>query len=307
MKAVRLATPRDPQVELVRFNTYKAIFVLTALSGLLLLVGRLVGGHVGQGLTLVLALVIDVGACCYAERLALWMADARPAPEAEHARLHRLVSESAARLGLPGPGVYLIDEPAPNAFAVGRDPRHAAVAATTGLVTLLDDRELAAVLTHELAHVGRRDSVVAGAVAVIVFGLTLPLQAILALARPALDLVRGYHGGRGPDATGSARRALMLYLAPLIAPILHLAIPRRCEYAADASGALAGDPQALASALEKLERQILTGPPIDADPAIYHLFIVDPYPDWSLAPLFSPRPSTHDRIQRLQQLTRPAG
>jgi heat shock protein HtpX len=288
---------------MVRTNRRKTILLLMLLTTVLLLAGRLVAGRAGMLLALVAALAVVVAACWFSERLALWMAAAQEVSPAEQPELHRLVRQVAERCGLPSPRVYLIEEPAPNAFAVGRDPRHAAIALTTGLVMLLEESEGATIVAHELAHVENGDTLLAGTLATVVFALTLPLQLALHGVQALTDVIQGYAGGHDGDEPGYARRRLMLYLAPVIAPLLQLALPRRCEYAADRTAArLAGNPLLLASALQKIEQAIPLGPPLDADPAMHHLFIVNPSPEQTLGWLFSTQPPLDERVRRLRQL-----
>jgi heat shock protein HtpX len=228
------------------------------------------------------------------------MAGARLLPECELPELHELVASLAARIGVPPPALYLIEEPSPNTFAVGRDPRHAAIALTTGLLELLDDAEGAAVIAHELSHVEHRETLIGGVFAALVFLVTLPLQLLLQGVQAIVDLVRGYSSGRDWADPQYGRRQLMFYLAPILSPLIHFVGPGRGEYLADARAAeLTASPAVLASALRRLADAIPLGPPLEADPAMRHLFILNPVPESRLDWLVSARPPLAERLRRL--------
>jgi heat shock protein HtpX len=274
--------------------------LLALLTGLLVLVGRWLGGAGGMALAFGLALLMNFGAYWFSDKLALRMAGAREVTPAEAPGLHRVVGELARRADLPMPRVYLVDDPTPNAFATGRDPRHAAVAATTGILRLLDRDELAGVMAHELAHVKHRDTLIQAIVATIAGAIAL----IANMAQWAL-----LFGGGGDDeeegAGSLAGGLVMVFLAPIAAALIQFAISRSREYAADAGGAaIGGQPLALAGALRKLERGVERLPDTRANPALAHLYIVHPFAGGGVLGLFSTHPPVAERIARLEALAR---
>ena len=283
-----------------RNNWRRALILLGLHAALLLALGWLLG-RLG-GLLAAAGLAAALGLACYylGDRLVLWLARAQPVAEADEPALHALARQLASAARLPPPRLYLIEEPAPNALAVGRDPARAGLVATSGLLDLLDEPEVAAVLAHELGHVARRDSLIGATVAGLVLLWTLPLQGLLRLVDAVSDLVRGYAGGRDEDEPGAPRRRLLIWLAPILAPLLRLGPAWGCEQRADAFAvALTGQAAALASALERIERAIPTQPPLEADPALAHLFLADPAPYWGAGWLFSPRPPLEQRQEGL--------
>jgi heat shock protein HtpX len=244
------------------------------------------------------ALLTGAAACLAQERLVLLLAQAEEAGPDEHPELHTAVREVAQRMGLPPPSIFFIDDLSPNAFAVGRDPSHAALAITTGLLELLGEEEGEAVIAHELLHVLRRESLIGGTITTLIVALTLPFETVLFVGRALVNLAKG-EDWKSWDEPGSIRRRLMLGLAPLIAPLVRLALPRRCELETDALTAQSRGPGPLERALRTMTDAINRGPTIDADPATYHLFIVDPAPEWSYGWLFSSRPTLEDRLAHL--------
>jgi heat shock protein HtpX len=270
-------------------NTVKTTVLLAALSGLLLLIGDLMGGRSGLWIALGFAVVMNFGSYWFSDKIVLAMYRAQPVGPGHP--LHQIVERLSQRAGLPMPRVYIIPDPSPNAFATGRGPDHAAVAATEGILQLLSADELAGVIGHELAHVKHRDILISSIAATIG-------AAIMVLARMAMF----FGGGRSSDdRDGSNPIALlaMMILAPFAAMLIQAAISRSREFAADAGGAeIAGGPYGLVNALRKLEmgtKRI----PMDANPATEHMFIVKPFSGRGLLGLFSTHPPTEQRIAAL--------
>jgi heat shock protein HtpX len=273
-------------------NYLKTALLLGSLTGLLLLVGHLVGGESGVILAFVVAMAMNFGAYWFSDRIVLRMHNAKPVTEAEAPRLHSIVDRLVARAGMPKPKLYLLPQQAPNAFATGRNPAHGAVAVTQGLLQLMDEEEVEGVVAHELAHIQNRDilistiaATVAGAISMLAF-----------FARYAAIFGGGRDERNGGNALGLLVAALV---APLAAMIIQLAVSRSREYAADATGArYAGHPQGLARALEKLgaySKRI----PMETSPAMNHMYIVMPLGGGGLARLFSTHPPIEERVRRL--------
>ena len=274
--------------------------LLALLTGLLVLVGRWAGGPGGMVLAFGLALLMNAGAYWFSDRLVLAMAGAREVTFAEAPELHHLVATLARRAGLPMPRVYLVDDPTPNAFATGRDPRHGVVAVTTGILRLLDQDELAGVIAHELAHIKHRDTLIQAIVATIAGAITF----VVDMAQWSLLFGGAGHDDEEEHAGSFVGNLLLVILAPLAAALIQFAISRSREYAADAGGALiSGRPLALAGALRKLERgaQLLPG---RTNPALAHLCVVNPFAGFGggLLSLFSTHPPIAERIARLEAL-----
>jgi heat shock protein HtpX len=279
-------------------NTLKSVFLLALLTALLVLVGQTLGGTSGMIIAFGMALVMNFGAYWFSDKLALSMAGAHEVSEAEAPELHRMVEEVAYLSGMPKPRVYVVNSPSPNAFATGRDPQHGAVAVTTGIMGLLDRRELAGVLAHELAHVRNRDTLIATVVATIAGSISMLAQ----MAQWAM-IFGGFRRDDGEEGPGLVGGLFMIILAPIIAMIIQLAISRAREFEADATGArLSHDPLSLASALEKLERGTAIRPMVEANPAASHLFIVNPFSGTNMAQLFSSHPPIADRVRRLRAM-----
>jgi heat shock protein HtpX len=274
-------------------NAAKTALLLGALSAVLLLVGEVLGGANGLVLAFGVALVMNVGSYWFSDKIVLALYRAQQVGP-EHP-LHQVVSRLAQRANLPQPRVYVIPSPSPNAFATGRNPSHAAVAATEGILRMLDERELEGVLAHELAHVKHRDILTASVAATIA-------AAIMMVTRVAQ--FAAFFGGSRDDREGSNPIALlaMIIVAPLAAMLIQAAISRSREYAADQGGAeIAGSPYGLADALRKIDAGSKRVP-LDANPATAHLFIVQPFLGGGLLSLFSTHPPTEQRIRELLHL-----
>ena len=274
-------------------NAAKTALLLGALSAVLLLVGEVLGGANGLVLAFGVALVMNVGSYWFSDKIVLALYRAQQVGP-EHP-LHQVVSRLAQRANLPQPRVYVIPSPSPNAFATGRNPSHAAVAATEGILRMLDERELEGVLAHELAHVKHRDILTASVAATIA-------AAIMMVTRVAQ--FAAFFGGSRDDREGSNPIALlaMIIVAPLAAMLIQAAISRSREYAADQGGAeIAGSPYGLADALRKIDAGSKRVP-LDANPATAHLFIVQPFLGGGLLSLFSTHPPTEQRIRALLHL-----
>jgi len=274
----------------------RTYLLLAALTALFMTVGALLGGASGMAIAFVIALAINLFGYWNGDRIVLSMYSAQAVDETdENPRIRNFVADVhdlADGAGLPRPRVHIIPQPQPNAFATGRDPAHAAVCATTGLLQLLDRREVRAVMSHELAHVKNRDT------------LTMTLTATLAGAISSLINFAMFFGG-GRDRPGLIGSLALMIFAPLAAVLVQMAISRGREYAADHDGAeISGDPSALASALEKIEAYARQTPNPDAErnPASSHLFIINPLAGHGTDNLFATHPETANRIAALMQL-----
>jgi heat shock protein HtpX len=274
-------------------NVVKTAFLLGTLSALLLFIGEVLGGAQGLMLGFVFAVGTNFFSYWFSDKMVLRMYNAQEVGP-DH-RLYRIVGQLAARAGLPQPRCYVIPEASPNAFATGRNPQHAAVAATEGILQILSDEELDGVLGHELAHVKHRDILISSVAATLA-------AAIMMTARFAMF----WGGGRSDDRQGSNPIALLatIILAPIAAMLIQAAISRSREFDADAGGALiAGSPLGLVSALRKIDAASRVVP-LDANPATAHMFIIKPFSVSGLMGLFSTHPPTAERIQALMQLAR---
>ncbi len=272
-------------------NTAKTALLLGLLSGLLLVIGELLGGSGGLMIAFVFAVVMNFVSYWFSDRIVLSMYRAQEVGP-EHP-FYQLVSRLAQRAGLPQPRVYIIPTDSPNAFATGRNPQHAAVAATEGILRMLDERELEGVIGHELTHVKHRDILISSVAATIA-------AAIMMVARMA-QFAAIFGGGSRDDREGPGPLGLLatIIVAPLAAMLIQAAISRSREYAADAGGAeLAGNPYGLVDALKKIDvaaRRI----PLEANPATSHMFIIKPFSAQNLFNLFSTHPPTEKRINAL--------
>jgi heat shock protein HtpX len=281
-------------------NTMRTTLLLGAMTGLLLVVGQALGGQTGMVIALIIAVVMNFGSYWYSDKLVLKMYHAREAGPNDAPVLHQVVQQLASRAGLPMPRVYVIHSDAPNAFATGRNPEHAVVAATTGLMRILSREELAGVMAHELAHVQNRDTLTGAIAATIAGAITLLANMFQWMA--IFGLARG-DDQEGGGAGGLIGGLVMMIVAPLAASLIQMAIARSREYLADARGGeICGKPLWLASALLKLEQgnQRTVMAEAETHPATAHLFIVNPLKGASLARLFSTHPATEERVRRLE-------
>jgi heat shock protein HtpX len=279
-------------------NTLKTTLLLGVLTGLFLLIGGALGGRQGMIIAFLFAVVTNLGAYWFSGDIALRMAGARQLEPQEAPELFDLVQEVATAARLPMPRVALIQSPQPNAFATGRDDKHAVVAVTTGIMNLLDRDELMGVLAHELGHVRNHDILISSIAATVAGAITM-------LARFAgFGMMFGGGGYGGRDRNGGGFEALaMLLLAPIAAMLIQFAISRSREYGADQAGAtIMGNPEALASALEKLSWASQRTPAMRVSPAAASLFIVNPLRGGNLAGLFSTHPPIEERIKRLRAM-----
>jgi heat shock protein HtpX len=274
------------------FNMMKTAILMAAITALFMLIGRWIGGQSGMMLALVVALGMNVFSYWFSDTIVLKMYRAREVDDSTAPQFVGMVRELAQKAGLPMPKVYLIDEDAPNAFATGRNPEHAAVAATTGILRALSERELRGVMAHELAHVRHRDILIS------------TVSATMAGAISMLANFAMFFGGR--DSEGRSHNPivglLVMILAPLAASLIQMAISRAREFEADRGGAeISGDPRSLASALQKIQRfaQGLPMAPAERHPETAQMMIINPLSGGGLRGLFSTHPSTEERVERL--------
>jgi len=271
-------------------NTLKTTVLLALLSALLLWLGAALGGAQGLFVGFLIAAVTNFASYWFSDKIVLSMY--RASEVGPDHRLYRIVAELAARAGLPQPRVYVIPQASPNAFATGRSPQHAAVAATEGILQVLDDEELKGVIAHELAHVKHRDILTSSVAATLA-------AAIMMIARMAMF----FGGGRRDDRNGNPIALIAtLILAPFAAMLIQAAISRSREFDADAGGAsMVGNPDGLVRALGKIEAAA-KAVPLEANPATAHLFIIKPFSIGGMLSLFSTHPPTSERIQALLAL-----
>jgi heat shock protein HtpX len=278
--------------------TAKTMLLMGVMTGLLAALGYLfLGGLAGLILFVGLAAVFNIGAYWFSDKLALRMAGAREVTPEEAPRLHRIVDEVTSMTSLPKPKVYIVDNPSPNAFATGRNPKHAVVAATSGIMNLLDDRELKGVIAHELGHVGNRDILI-GSIAAILAG---------AITWITTSMMWGMFLGGRRNNENALLSLLAIILMPIAASIVQMTISRTREYEADRTGAkTTHDPEALADALAKLDQGTALRP-MKVNPAQAHMYIVNPLAGvkgQSFSGLFSTHPPIEERIARLRQMAR---
>ncbi|HKX30141.1 MAG TPA: zinc metalloprotease HtpX [Blastocatellia bacterium] len=277
-------------------NRTKSLLLLAALTALFLIIGQAIGGQVGLILALLLAGGMNFFSYWYSDKIVLRMYNAQEVTEADAPQLYGMVRELAQRGGIPMPRVYLIPEETPNAFATGRNPQHAAVAVTEGLMQMLNPRELAGVIAHELGHVMNRDT------------LIMTIAASLAGALSYLASFAMFFGGGNSDdeeegGSNIVAAIVGMVVAMIAAPIIQMAISRSREFVADETGArLTNDPLALAGALRKIEAWSQEIPIHSGSPATAHMFIINPFSGGGISRLFSTHPSTEQRIERLEAL-----
>ena len=277
-------------------NAFKTAFLLTALTLLLMMIGRAFGGQNGMMIALAVAVVMNFVSYFFSDKIALSVYRAKPVTREELPRAYQIVERLTQKIGLPMPKIYVIPTESPNAFATGRNPQHASVAVTHGILGLLTDEELEGVLAHELGHVNNRDILISSVAATIAGAITM----LASMGRWAM-IFGGMEGGDRDRRGGGGGLAalLMLIVAPIAASLIQLAVSRSREYQADATGAhYTGNPYALASALQKLDaysRRV----PMMASPSTAHLFIIQPLLGMNFANLFSTHPPIAKRIERL--------
>src|ERR1700746_1215801 len=270
-------------------NTFKTAFLLTALTLLLMFIGRAFGGQNGMFLALAFAAVMNFVSYFYSDKIALAMYRAQPVTRQELPRAYQIVERLTQKIGIPMPKMYVIPNDSPNAFATGRNPEHASVAVTQGILNLLNDDELEGVLAHELGHVRNRDILISSIAATVAGAITY-------VARFGMFFGTG---GRDDRREGGMGALLMLILAPIAAMLIQLAVSRSREYQADETGAhFTGNPYALASALAKLDAYSKRMPLV-ATPSTAHLFIIQPFLGMNFGSLFSTHPPIAKRIERL--------
>jgi heat shock protein HtpX len=283
------------------WNTVKTTLLLGALTGMFVMIGSALGGTGGMVFAFFFAILMNMGAWWFSDKLALAMSGAREVSPQEAPELHASVERLVARAGLPKPRVYMIQQDAPNAFATGRSPKHSAVAVTTGIMRVLNRDELEGVIAHELAHIKNRDTLIACIAAMFAGAISM----LANMAQWAL--IFGGFGGSNDDDEGAAGLVgslFLIILAPIIAMIIQLAISRSREFGADAGGArILGDPLPLANALEKLERAASRSP-MHVSPAASHMYIVNPLRGGGVTELFRTHPLTEKRIARLRTMSR---
>ncbi len=280
------------------FNLMKTAILMAAITALFMLLGRMLGGQSGMLLALVVALGMNFFSYWFSDKIVLKMYKAREVDDSTAPQFVAMVRELATKAGIPMPKVYLIDEDAPNAFATGRNPANAAVAATTGIIRVLSARELRGVMAHELAHVKHRDILIS------------TISATMAGAIGMLANFATMFGGRGGQRSNPIAAIAVALLAPLAASLIQMAISRAREFEADRGGAeMSGDPAALASALDKIQR-FAQGRPMDAaerHPETAQMMIVNPLSAGGLRGLFSTHPPTEERVAALMAMAQAGG
>jgi heat shock protein HtpX len=282
----------------MQFNGLKTALLLGGMSGLLLFLGELFGGRGGLQIMFLMVIVMNFVSYFFSEKIALMMYQAQPVtPEQNgslYARIYPMLAPLCQRMNIPVPKLWVIPEQSPNAFATGRNPSHSSVAFTAGLLELMNDREVEGVLAHELAHIKNRDILTSSIAATIAAAITM-------VARMAM-FMGGGHRDEEDNGGGILGAVLMMFLAPIAAMLIQMAISRTREYAADATAAkYTGTPDGLISGLQRLEgwsKRI----PLDASPATAHMFIIQPFSGSAFMKLFSTHPPTEERIARLAAL-----
>jgi len=279
-------------------NTVKTIGLMVFMTLLLVFVGGALGGRGGMVMAFAMAAIMNVGMYWFSDKMVLRMYKAQPVNEAEAPELHAIVRTLVQKAGLPMPKVYIIPDETPNAFATGRNPEHAVVAVTQGIMRILSREELAGVLSHELAHIKHRDMLTGTIVATMAGAISMLAQ----MAQWSMI----FGGRRDDDEGGSPIVALvMMIVAPIAAMLVQMAISRAREFEADKGGAqIAGSSSGLANALLKLEKGSQLIPMTDAKPATAHMFIVNPLTGGGLMKLFSTHPPIAERVARLNEMAR---
>lgn len=275
-------------------NSLKTVFLMTLMMVLFLIVGGALGGETGLIIAFIFSLALNFGSYWFSDKIVLKMYRAKEVLREDNPRLYDTVAMLADKAQLPMPKVYIADNPAPNAFATGRNPGNAAVAVTSGILRILDQRELEGVIAHELTHIKNRDILISTITATLVGTITF-------LARMAGWAM--IFGGRDEDSGSALSSLVLLILSPIIAVLIQLAISRSREFMADEGGAqISGQPMALAAALNKLNTASKQIPMRNAETSTAHMFIVNPFTGKSLMKLFSTHPPVEERIKRLQEI-----
>ena len=274
-------------------NYFKTFMLMFGLLALMMLVGQLIGGTQGMISFFIMGLVMNFVSYWFSDKIVLMMYGAKQTKESDLPQVYGIIRKLIQKANLPMPKIYLMDSPLPNAFATGRNPEHSAVAVTTGILDILDERELTGVLGHELSHIKNRDILIATIAAAFA-------GAIMMVSR--MSLFFGHGRDSGENRSNGAVMLIAAILAPLAAMIIQMAISRSREYAADESGAeVSGMPLALASALKKLQAGVKRNP-VEVSPAAAHLFIVSPLSGKSFLTLFSTHPPVLERVKRLEAI-----
>jgi heat shock protein HtpX len=276
-------------------NAVKTVFLMTLMMVLFLFVGYLLGGNTGMTIALVFSLIMNFGSYWFSDKIVLKMYRAKEVNRETAPKFYDMIEGLAKQANLPMPKVYLINDPTPNAFATGRNPNHAAVAVTTGILQGLSNEELAGVMAHELAHVKHRDTLISTIAATLVGSISFIAQ------------MAGwvFMFGRGSDERGGSGIGglVLLILSPILAMLIQMAISRSREFAADKGSAeFTGNPLGLASALQKISRGNQIKPVYHSNPTTAHMFIINPLHGGGMSKLFSTHPSTEERIKRLQAM-----
>jgi heat shock protein HtpX len=276
-------------------NSLKTVFLMTLMIVLFLFVGNLLGGKSGMTIALIISLAMNFGSYWFSDKIVLKMYRAQPVTKEQQPKLYNTVERLSRSANLPMPKVYIIDDPTPNAFATGRNPQNAAVAATTGILRILNDDELAGVMAHELAHVKNRDILI-GTIASTVVGTITYIAQMAGWA--------AMFGRNDEEESGGGLSSLFLMiLAPIAATLLQMAVSRSREFMADTGGAqISHNPLALASALGKLSQGNQIKPVDHSGPATAHMFIVNPLHGGGVMKLFSTHPPVEERIARLRDI-----
>jgi heat shock protein HtpX len=277
-------------------NRIKTVLLLAGMTAFLIVIGKLLGGRTGMYLAFILALGMNFFSYWFSDKIVLRMYGAQEVSPADAPQLHQIVDELAREAGIPKPRVYIIPDDSPNAFATGRNPEHAAVAATEGIMRLLTPMELKGVLAHEIGHVRNRDILISTIAATMA-------GAIMILADMArFGAIFGMGSRDNEEGPGIIGILVMSIIAPIAAMLIQMAISRSREYLADETGAhLAHNPESLARALEKLSMGVQRAP-MDASPATAHMFIVNPLTGSTLMNLFSTHPPIEERVARLRAM-----
>jgi len=277
------------------WNNFKTTILLAGLTGLLLAIGQLWGGRQGMMIALIFAGIMNLGSYFFSDKIALSMSGAQPISREENPRIYQIVERLAAKANLPTPKIYFIPSDSPNAFATGRNPSHASVAVTRGILEICEDDEIEGVLAHELGHVKNRDILICAVAATVAGAITMIARMVYYAE------LFGFGGGRSDSRRGGALSALaMMIVAPFAAMLIQLAISRSREYEADATGAaITGNPQGLARALDKIDKWSKRIP-LQVSPSMAHMFIIQPLSTGEVfSSLFSTHPPIRKRIERL--------